>query len=241
MATNDSPSSQGSGTGGIYGIAGMEVLSAITPEMIQEAYMQFRANEFGNDMAAFLSSLPPTDGERRGAFIADIQGGLDALGSALIPPASAAQASSSINGTPDKLTSAGASFIQSWEQGPKGGVALTQYHSPEGGTDTVGWGHKLKLGESYPNGINITLAQKMFDTDSLSHARLVINAVKVQLTQNQFDALVSLSYNAPAAFDTRNPPGILKSLNKGDFADAADRLLKWNKATVSGKMVVMPG
>ncbi|KQD16250.1 lysozyme [Acinetobacter baumannii] len=48
------------------------------------------------------------------------------------------------------------------------------------------------------------------------------------LTQNQFDALVSLAYNiGSGAFKGST---LLKLLNKGDYKGAADQFLVWNKA-----------
>ena len=49
----------------------------------------------------------------------------------------------------------------------------------------------------------------------------------VPLTQNQFDALVSLTYNiGSGAFNNST----LLKLNKGDYQGAADQFLVWNKA-----------
>ncbi len=53
-------------------------------------------------------------------------------------------------------------------------------------------------------------------------------SVTVPLNQNQFDALVSLTYNiGSGAF---NNSTLLKKLNKGDYQGAADQFLVWNKA-----------
>lgn len=63
--------------------------------------------------------------------------------------------------------------------------------------------------------------------------------VKVALTQNQFDALVSLVYNiGPANFASST---LLKKLNDGDYQGAADQFLVWNKGRVDGKLVRIEG
>ncbi|WP_312069487.1 lysozyme, partial [Acinetobacter sp.] len=55
----------------------------------------------------------------------------------------------------------------------------------------------------------------------------VNNLVKVPLSQNQFDALVSLTYNiGSTAFKNST---LLKKLNAKDYAGAADQFLRWNK------------
>lgn len=67
----------------------------------------------------------------------------------------------------------------------------------------------------------------------------VNSAVKVKLTQNQFDALVSLVYNiGPTNF---NASTLLRKLNAGDYAGAADQFLVWNKGRVDGVLKVING
>lgn len=60
------------------------------------------------------------------------------------------------------------------------------------------------------------------------HERNVENLVSVTLNQNQFDALVSLSYNVGLS-PTRTRT-LLSRLNKGDYKGAGDAFLLYNKA-----------
>ena len=62
--------------------------------------------------------------------------------------------------------------------------------------------------------------------------------VKVPLTQNQFDALVSFSYNAGTGALQRS--SLLKRLNANDYQGATDEFSVWNKITdpATGKKVV---
>lgn len=64
--------------------------------------------------------------------------------------------------------------------------------------------------------------------------------IKVPLTQNQFDAITSFVYNVGVeAF--RNST-MLKLLNKNaDKLTVADQFLRWNKARINGKLVVVRG
>ena len=65
------------------------------------------------------------------------------------------------------------------------------------------------------------------DLKKFEHA--VDQAVKVSIDQNQFDALVSLTYNIGAgAF--RNST-LLKKLNVGDYHGASAQFDVWNKAS----------
>lgn len=88
----------------------------------------------------------------------------------------------------------------------------------------------------YPNGIKVkngdicTLEQaKSYFKYDLAHFENTVNKlVTVPLAQNQFDALVSLTYNiGSGAFKNST---LLKKLNLGDYRGAADQFLLWNKA-----------
>jgi len=64
------------------------------------------------------------------------------------------------------------------------------------------------------------------DLESAEYA--VSRLVTVDLTQNQFDALVSLVFNiGSGAFSTST---LLKMLNKGNLPAAADQFGRWNMA-----------
>ncbi|PRP70248.1 muraminidase, partial [Chromobacterium amazonense] len=63
----------------------------------------------------------------------------------------------------------------------------------------------------------------------------VSRLVKVQLRQNQFDALVSFSYNL--GLGSLQNSTLLRLLNQGDYAGAAGQFILWDKA--GGK--VLPG
>ncbi len=57
--------------------------------------------------------------------------------------------------------------------------------------------------------------------------KTVNQSVKVSINQNQFDALVSLTYNiGEQAFKDST---LLAKLNKGDYLGAADQFPRWNK------------
>ena len=120
------------------------------------------------------------------------------------------------------------------------GCRLTAYPDPgTGGAPlTIGYGWTFPVdGKPIKRGMTIdqATADRLLKTGLVSYERDVLKLVRVRLTQNQFDALVSFAYNVgPRALSTST---LLKKLNAGDIAGAADEFLRWNKA--GGK--VMPG
>ena len=57
----------------------------------------------------------------------------------------------------------------------------------------------------------------------------------VELTQGQYDALVSLAYNAGEGYIIDSKHGLSRALKRGDMADARARFLKYSYA--NGKWV----
>lgn len=96
---------------------------------------------------------------------------------------------------------------------------------------TIGIGHTTAAGapEVTP-GMVITEgeADHILSNDLAGSERDVERLVTVQLNQRQFDALVSWVFNLGAGNLEKST--LLKRLNAGDYAGAADEILKWNRA-----------
>lgn len=90
---------------------------------------------------------------------------------------------------------------------------------------TIGWGN---TGPNVTEGTHWSRrqAEKELLKMVARHERAVENVVKVPVTQNQFDALVSLSYNMGIG----KAKTLISRLNKGDTQGAADAFLMYNKA-----------
>ena len=71
-------------------------------------------------------------------------------------------------------------------------------------------------------------AERLLKTGLVSYESDVSRLVKVGLTQGQFDALVSFTYNLGAR--SLSTSTLLRKLNAGDYAGAADEFMHWNKA-----------
>lgn len=104
------------------------------------------------------------------------------------------------------------------------GCVLHAYKCPAG-VWTIGYGHTKGVKE----GMKITQleAERLLQEDLKIYEKPVNDYVKVKLNQNQFDALVSFTYNCGChALKTST---LLKKLNNGDYVGAANELLRWNK------------
>ena len=71
----------------------------------------------------------------------------------------------------------------------------TQVYRDIAGLPTIGYGHKLSDGESFPNGISEEQANALFDADVKFVGLCISRLVRVSLTQGQFDALVDFVFN----------------------------------------------
>lgn len=115
------------------------------------------------------------------------------------------------------------------------GLLLNAYRDPVG-IPTIGYGtthyppdgHEVRMGDE----ISERDAEAFLRLDCETVAKEVSNLVNVSLNQNQFDALVSFCYNVgTGAFRGST---LLKVLNLGNFASAANEFLRWNKGTIDG-------
>lgn len=105
---------------------------------------------------------------------------------------------------------------------------------------TIGYGSTY-----YEDGTKVTLNDKPITEDRSSQllefianrdfGSVVNESVKVELNQNQFDALVSFAYNV--GNHNFNTSTLLRFLNQGNYKEASNQLLKWNRA----KGVVLNG
>lgn len=110
------------------------------------------------------------------------------------------------------------------------GCKLTAYQDSIG-VWTIGYGWTQPVdGKPIRAGMTIKqeTAERLLKTGLVSYESDVSRLVKVGLTQGQFDALVSFTYNLGAR--SLSTSILLRKLNAGDYAGAADEFLRWNKA-----------
>jgi lysozyme len=107
------------------------------------------------------------------------------------------------------------------------------------GHETIGFGHKLEAGESYPDGITEEQALALLQQDLLRITELVQGMIAVPVSDNQYSALVSFAYNlGPMALQRSS---LLRKLNEGDYAGAAGEFHRWVKAGPRGNKTELKG
>ncbi|MCU3050307.1 lysozyme [Enterobacter roggenkampii] len=110
------------------------------------------------------------------------------------------------------------------------GCKLTAYQDSVG-VWTIGYGWTQPVdGKPIRAGMTIKqeTAERLLKTGLVSYESDVSRLVKVGVTQGQFDALVSFTYNLGSR--SLSTSTLLRKLNAGDYAGAADEFLRWNKA-----------
>lgn len=139
------------------------------------------------------------------------------------------------------ISDVGLKLIAKWE-----GKRNRLYNDPAGHC-TIGYGKLVHLGPCdgraneapYRNGLTDEECLNLLKTDVNNFAAQVEAVLRVPVSQTQFDALVSLAYNIGiGAFSTSQ---LLILLNAGDYAGAAPQFLRWNRASVGGKLTELPG
>ena len=118
------------------------------------------------------------------------------------------------------------------------GISLKPYLCPAN-IPTIGYGSTI-----YPDGTKVSMkdapitkdrAEEILKFVLTTFERAVNKLVTVPITQNQFDALVSFTYNVGGVHLADST--LLKMLNNGDYAGASEQFGRWAKS--AGK--TLPG
>lgn len=107
------------------------------------------------------------------------------------------------------------------------------------GFPTIGYGHRLRPGESFPEGVTQVEAQAILTADVSDAEQAVSRLVKVTLTQGQYDALVDFVFNlGPSRLASST---LLEDLNAGHYSAACEQLLIWDHSMVNGAEQIVAG
>lgn len=116
------------------------------------------------------------------------------------------------------------------------GVSTIAYRCPAG-VLTIGYGHTAGVSEGDTR--TEEECEKLLKDELQLYANLVLSCVKVPLTEHQLDALTSFTFNVGiGAFKSSTA---LQKINASNFDAVPAELLRWDKATVNGKLTVLKG
>ena len=126
-----------------------------------------------------------------------------------------------------RTSQAGIDFIKRHE-----GLRL-RWYADVGGKPTIGYGHLMNTREQKEL-VTITLeqAEAILLSDVRGKELLLNSVLHVSVSQNQYDALVSLAFNV--RWLSLEQSTLLKKLNAGDVKGAADEFPRWNKVRMLG-------
>lgn len=117
------------------------------------------------------------------------------------------------------ITQAGLDLIKHWEG------FEPEVYLDAAGLPTIGYGHLLRPGESWPEGISKAAAEKLLAKDVQIAERAVVRLIKVPLADEQFDALVSFTFNLGSGALQRST--LRQKLNRGEYKAIPSELMRW--------------
>lgn len=104
---------------------------------------------------------------------------------------------------------------------------------------TIGYGHTDPAVAFEGNTITEAEARRLLAKDLDASEESVDRLVDVSVTQHEFDSLVSFVFNVGSGAFSKST--LRRKLNEGDKAGAANEFPRWNKGTIDGQKVVLPG
>jgi len=119
-----------------------------------------------------------------------------------------------------KISQEGVNLIKHFE-----GCRLEAYKCPAG-VWTIGYGHTKGVKEG--DEIEQEAAEAFLIEDLEAFEQAVARLVKVPLTQQQFDALVSFTFNLGAGNLAAST--LLRKLNNYQYAEVPEQMMRWVKA-----------
>lgn len=129
--------------------------------------------------------------------------------------------------------------FESCMQAVKGQPGMFRAYVDPVGVLTIGWGHTNDHNPKFTSSTVWTQAQcdTVLAGDMAVFEDHVNKLAKVPLTQNEFDALVSWSFNTGGPANA----SLWSALNAGNKAAIPAKLAAWNKGTVRGVLVELAG
>ena len=117
------------------------------------------------------------------------------------------------------ITQNGIDLIKRFE-----GFSRTVYFCPAGYL-TIGYGHVVKPHEDFSAGIDEAQAEELLRQDAVIAERAVLRLISVPLTDDQFDALVSFTYNLGGGALQRST--LRRKINREEHTDVPKQFMRW--------------
>lgn len=122
-----------------------------------------------------------------------------------------------------------------------------QMYNDQAGHCTIGYGTLIHQGncngdaseKPYGSGITESRAMELLKERLVGFEQTINDVVTVDLNQNQYDSLVSFTYNVGSA--NFKSSTLLKVLNQGKYGDVPTEMHKWVKVRQNGKLVDSKG
>ena len=130
-----------------------------------------------------------------------------------------------------QISQEGVTLIKHYEGCPKDADGNAVAYRCPANKPTIGYGSlKLKDGTPVEDNMTITMeeAEELLAHELKEYEGYIHDLVKVELNQNQFDALVSWVFNLGPT-NLKNST-MLKVLNNGEYDKVPSEMKRWNKA-----------
>lgn len=104
------------------------------------------------------------------------------------------------------------------------GFSSTPYICPAG-YPTIGYGHLIREHEDFSNGITGDHAEDLLRKDVQTAEQAALRLIRVPLTDGQFDALVSFTYNLGAGALQRST--LRRKVNRERHTEVPAEFMRW--------------
>ena len=104
------------------------------------------------------------------------------------------------------------------------GFSSRSYICPAG-HPTIGYGHLVRVDESFDEGVSKEEAEALLRRDTASAERSVLRLINVPLTDSQFDALVSFTFNLGGGALQRST--LRRKINREEHGEVPAEFRRW--------------